>query len=61
MADLKLDFCGVKFKHPIIIASLETTNSPEVNDLDILPEKKQHINKPTCKLFERCMLNSKRK
>ncbi|MBU6271185.1 MAG: tRNA-dihydrouridine synthase [Betaproteobacteria bacterium] len=30
MADLKLDFCGVKFKHPIIIASLETTNSPEV-------------------------------
>ena len=29
MADLKLDFCGVKFKHPIIIASLETTNSPE--------------------------------
>ncbi len=30
MADLSLDFCGVKFKHPIIIASLETTNSPEV-------------------------------
>ena len=30
MADLSLDFCGVKFKHPVIIASLETTNSPEV-------------------------------
>ena len=30
MADLSLDFCGVKFKHPIVIASLETTNSPEV-------------------------------
>ncbi|MBL8386507.1 MAG: tRNA-dihydrouridine synthase [Burkholderiales bacterium] len=30
MADLSLDFCGVRFKHPIIIASLETTNSPEV-------------------------------
>ena len=30
MADLSLEFCGIKFKHPIIIASLETTNSPEV-------------------------------
>jgi dihydroorotate dehydrogenase subfamily 1 len=30
MADLSLEFCGLKFKHPIIIASLETTNSPEV-------------------------------
>ena len=30
MADLSLEFCGVKFKHPVIIASLETTNSPEV-------------------------------
>ncbi|MGE0312125.1 MAG: tRNA-dihydrouridine synthase [Lautropia sp.] len=30
MADMSLEFCGVKFKHPIIIASLETTNSPEV-------------------------------
>jgi dihydroorotate dehydrogenase (fumarate)/dihydropyrimidine dehydrogenase (NAD+) subunit PreA len=30
MADLSLDFCGVKFKNPVIIASLETTNSPEV-------------------------------
>ena len=30
MADLSLDFCGVKFKNPIVVASLETTNSPEV-------------------------------
>ena len=30
MADLSLEFCGIKFKHPIIIASLETTNGPEV-------------------------------
>ena len=30
MADLSLDFCGVKFKNPVVIASLETTNSPEV-------------------------------
>lgn len=30
MADLSLDFCGIKFKSPVIIASIETTNSPEV-------------------------------
>ena len=30
MADLSLEFCGIKFKSPIIIASIETTNSPEV-------------------------------
>jgi len=30
MADLSLNFCGVQFKNPIVIASLETTNSPEV-------------------------------
>ena len=30
MADLSVEFCGVKFKSPIIIASIETTNSPEV-------------------------------
>ena len=30
MADLSLDFCGIKFKNPVVIASIETTNSPEV-------------------------------
>jgi len=30
MADMSLKFCGVPFKHPVIVASLETTNSPEV-------------------------------
>lgn len=30
MADLSLDFCGVKFKNPVVVASIETTNSPEV-------------------------------
>ena len=30
MADMSVEFCGIKFKHPIIIASLETTNGPEV-------------------------------
>lgn len=30
MADLSLEFCGIKFKSPIVIASIETTNSPEV-------------------------------
>lgn len=30
MANLALEFCGVKFKNPIVIASIETTNSPEV-------------------------------
>ena len=30
MADLSLDFCGVPFKNPVVIASLETTNSPDL-------------------------------
>lgn len=30
MANLALEFCGVKFKNPVVIASIETTNSPEV-------------------------------
>lgn len=30
MADLSVDFCGIKFKNPVVIASIETTNSPEV-------------------------------
>jgi len=30
MADLSLNFCGVPFKNPLVIASIETTNSPEV-------------------------------
>jgi dihydroorotate dehydrogenase (fumarate)/dihydropyrimidine dehydrogenase (NAD+) subunit PreA len=30
VADLSVDFCGIKFKNPVVIASIETTNSPEV-------------------------------
>jgi dihydroorotate dehydrogenase (fumarate)/dihydropyrimidine dehydrogenase (NAD+) subunit PreA len=30
VANLALEFCGVKFKNPVVIASIETTNSPEV-------------------------------
>lgn len=30
MADLKTEFCGVPFKNPVVIASLETTNSPDL-------------------------------
>jgi dihydroorotate dehydrogenase (fumarate)/dihydropyrimidine dehydrogenase (NAD+) subunit PreA len=30
MANLEVDFCGLKFKNPVLIASIETTNSPEV-------------------------------
>lgn len=30
MANLEIDFCGLKFKNPLLIASIETTNSPEV-------------------------------
>lgn len=30
MADLALEFCGLHFKNPIIAASLETTNSPDL-------------------------------
>lgn len=30
MANTKVDFCGLTFKNPVIIASLETTNSPDL-------------------------------
>jgi dihydroorotate dehydrogenase (fumarate)/dihydropyrimidine dehydrogenase (NAD+) subunit PreA len=30
MADTKVDFCGLTFKNPIVVASLETTNSPDL-------------------------------
>ncbi len=30
MADLSVEFCGVPFKNPIVAASLETTNSPDL-------------------------------
>src|SRR3989304_218863 len=30
MANLEVEFCGLKFKNPVVVASLETTNSPEV-------------------------------
>lgn len=30
VADLSVEFCGIKFKNPVVIASIETTNSPEV-------------------------------
>ncbi|MEK9644011.1 MAG: tRNA-dihydrouridine synthase [Alphaproteobacteria bacterium] len=30
MADLKTEFCGIPFKNPVVIASLETTNSPDL-------------------------------
>jgi dihydroorotate dehydrogenase subfamily 1 len=30
MANTKVDFCGLTFKNPIIVASLETTNSPDL-------------------------------
>lgn len=30
MADMKTEFCGVGFKNPVVIASLETTNSPDL-------------------------------
>lgn len=29
MADLKVDFCGLEFKNPVIVASIEPTNSVE--------------------------------
>ena len=29
MADLKVDFCGLRFKNPIIVSSIEPTNSVE--------------------------------
>ena len=30
MANLKTEFCGVAFKNPVIVASIEPTNSPEM-------------------------------
>lgn len=30
MANTELEFCGLKFKNPTVIASLETTNSPDL-------------------------------
>jgi dihydroorotate dehydrogenase (fumarate)/dihydropyrimidine dehydrogenase (NAD+) subunit PreA len=30
MAKLDVEFCGLKFKNPVIVASLETTNSPDL-------------------------------
>ncbi|MGO9770954.1 MAG: tRNA-dihydrouridine synthase [Roseiarcus sp.] len=30
MANTKIEFCGLTFKNPIVVASLETTNSPDL-------------------------------
>ena len=30
MADMAVEFCGVPFKNPVVVASLETTNSPDL-------------------------------
>ncbi len=30
MASLKTEFCGVQFKNPVVVASIEPTNSPEM-------------------------------
>ena len=30
MANTELEFCGLKFKNPTVVASLETTNSPDL-------------------------------
>ena len=30
MANTEVDFCGLRFKNPMVIASLETTNSPDL-------------------------------
>ncbi|MCC6775374.1 MAG: tRNA-dihydrouridine synthase [Hyphomicrobiales bacterium] len=30
MAKLGVEFCGLKFKNPVVVASLETTNSPDL-------------------------------
>ena len=30
MADMRVNFCGVEFKNPVVVASLETTNSPDL-------------------------------
>ena len=30
MANLETEFCGVPFKNPIVVSSIETTNSPDL-------------------------------
>lgn len=30
MANLKTEFCGIEFKNPVVVASIEPTNSPEM-------------------------------
>src|SRR5574340_1198231 len=30
MANLEVEFCGLKFKNPVVVASIEPTNSPEL-------------------------------
>ena len=30
MADMAVEFCGIPFKNPVVVASLETTNSPDL-------------------------------
>lgn len=30
MANLEVEFCGLKFKNPVVVSSIETTNSPEL-------------------------------
>ena len=30
MANLEVEFCGLRFKNPVVVASLETTNSPKL-------------------------------
>ncbi len=30
MANMEVEFCGLKFKNPMVVASLETTNSPDL-------------------------------
>lgn len=30
MADTRVEFCGLNFKNPVVVASLETTNSPDL-------------------------------
>ena len=30
MAKMDVEFCGLRFKNPMVVASLETTNSPDL-------------------------------
>ena len=30
MANMEVDFCGLKFKNPMVVASLEPANSPNL-------------------------------